>query len=96
MNREVHVPVHVDAEKSAIVADHGCLPGLAVTKFDVGVILNQDTDPAISFAVDQALSMVRDPAIATRCREAAELVYSLEIGTASYEAICDNMRGHVA
>ncbi len=67
-----------------------------VTKFDLGVILNQDTDPAISFAVDQALSMVRDPAITTRCREAAELVYSLETGTASYEAIYDQMLGQVA
>ncbi|MCP9223431.1 glycosyltransferase family 4 protein [Erythrobacter sp. LQ02-29] len=55
-----------------------------VRKYNVGVLLEDESEAGIDDAVSQVLRMVRDPAVSDRCRRAAEEIYSLDVGTAAY------------
>lgn len=58
-----------------------------VTDYDVGVLAADDSPPAMQAAVDALDRLLEDPELATRCRRAAEEVFSLQSGTEAYRGL---------
>lgn len=50
----------------------------------VGYVLDGEDEAALTQAAEAMLTLLRDPDIARRCRQAAERIYSLETGVQGY------------
>ncbi|WPZ31536.1 glycosyltransferase (plasmid) [Sulfitobacter sp. OXR-159] len=58
-----------------------------VRKFNVGVIAEDASAPAMDAAFDALQSLMQDPGLPARCRATAETLFSLESGTEAYREI---------
>jgi glycosyltransferase involved in cell wall biosynthesis len=58
-----------------------------VRKYRVGVVIEGESKEQMNEAVESLLTMLDDHELPTRCRTAAEQIYSLENGTNAYDAI---------
>ena len=58
-----------------------------VARYRVGVLVEDSSDAAMDRAVEQLSELRADPELSTRCRKAAEEVFSLEGGTEKYRAL---------
>jgi glycosyltransferase involved in cell wall biosynthesis len=58
-----------------------------IRDYRVGVLAAGPGRPEMEAAWDELQALLQDPDLATRCREAAEAVFSLKSGTAAYKAL---------
>jgi glycosyltransferase involved in cell wall biosynthesis len=58
-----------------------------IEKYRVGVLVREGTREAMRRAINELDELWKDPALSTRCRQAAEEVFSLETGTQAYKEI---------
>jgi glycosyltransferase involved in cell wall biosynthesis len=58
-----------------------------VEKYRVGILVSEGSEQAMTHAIDQLEELRKDPELPARCRRAAEEVFSLESGTAAYDAL---------
>lgn len=58
--------------------------GEIVRRYQVGVLIEENTDQAMAAAVAELQALLKDPELAARCRKAAEDWFSLEKGAAAY------------
>lgn len=61
---------------------------------EVGVIIADETDESMQAAVDQILPMIRDMKVKARCRFTAEKIFSLSVGTQSYQKLYEEMQDY--
>lgn len=54
---------------------------------NVGVVIDGEDPAALARAADAAVALLLDPAVAKRCRQVAEQIYSLDAGIRSYREI---------
>ena len=60
-----------------------------ILRYSVGVIVKDGSEAAMTTALDELAVLRSDPDLPSRCRKAAEEVFSLEAGTEAYpEALC--------
>lgn len=64
-----------------------------IREYRVGVLVAGPGEVAMNTAWDELQSLLADPELAQRCRQAAEEVFSLERGTASYSALYAGILG---
>ncbi|MDB3878301.1 glycosyltransferase [Amylibacter sp.] len=62
--------------------------------YNVGVIVKDGSEAAITTALDELETLRSDPELPSRCRQAAEEVFSLEAGTEAYRKIYADILGH--
>lgn len=67
-----------------------------VRENEVGVVIRDDTDEGLEDAVDRVSRMIRDPEVRARCRHTAERIFSLSVGTSSYQNLYDQMLSDAA
>jgi glycosyltransferase involved in cell wall biosynthesis len=58
-----------------------------IRQYRVGVLADSDEPDAMAQAWDALLALLDDPDIGTRCRQAAEEIFSLAAGTAAYSEL---------
>lgn len=58
-----------------------------IRKYRVGVLATGSSAPKMEAAWDELQELLADPDLASRCRQAAEEVFSLEVGTAAYSSL---------
>jgi len=64
-----------------------------IRRYDVGVIVEEGTEAAMTAALEELDSLMADPDLASRCRRAAEEVFSLEAGTEAYRRLYAEILG---
>ncbi|MGC9418253.1 MAG: glycosyltransferase [Rhodovulum sp.] len=64
-----------------------------IRRYRVGVIARDGSDAAMDEAVAELDQLRKDPDLATRCRQAAEDVFSLERGTDAYRSLYRDILG---
>jgi len=62
-----------------------------VEHYRVGVLVRENSEAAITEALDELEILLSDPGLASRCRRAAEEVFSLKAGTEAYRGIYRNL-----
>lgn len=62
-----------------------------VRDYRVGVLAQGPEPEAMAAAWEELLDLLEDPELASRCRKAAEEVFSLEAGTAAYARLYDQL-----
>ena len=62
----------------------------------VGVVVRGSAEPEMQAAFDALLVLLADPGLATRCRKAAEELFSLDAGTAAFAALYEQVIGAAA
>ena len=62
-----------------------------IRDYRVGVLAQGPNPQAMATAWSELLALLNDPDLASRCRKAAEEVFSLEAGTASYARLYDEL-----
>jgi glycosyltransferase involved in cell wall biosynthesis len=60
---------------------------------NVGVIIEDEIIESLNHAANSAIALIGNPDVATRCRQTAERLYSLESGIKSYKKIYRKIRG---
>jgi len=65
-----------------------------IRRYNVGVIVKDGSKATISVALDELEVLRSDPNLPSRCRQAAEKVFSLEAGTEAYRKIYADILGH--
>ena len=58
-----------------------------ISRYNVGVIVKDGSEAAMTIALDELAALRSDPDLPSRCRKAAEEVFSLEAGTEVYRKI---------
>lgn len=64
-----------------------------IRDYRVGVLAQGPDPQAMATAWSELLALLKDPGLASRCRKAAEEVFSLGAGTASYARLYDELTG---
>jgi glycosyltransferase involved in cell wall biosynthesis len=71
-----------------------------ISEYRVGVLAEGPEPEAMTAAWSELTALLKDPELASRCRKAAEEVFSLESGTAAYarlyEQVLEGERGCAA
>jgi glycosyltransferase involved in cell wall biosynthesis len=62
----------------------------------VGVVVRGSAEPEMQAAFDALLVLLADPGLATRCRKAAEELFSLDAGAAAFAALYEQVIGAAA
>ena len=65
-----------------------------IRRYNVGVIVKDGSEAAMSVALDELAALQSDPDLPSRCRQAAEEVFSLEAGTEAYRKLYADILGH--
>ena len=65
-----------------------------IRRYNVGVIAKDESEAAMTTALDELETLRSDPDLPSRCRKAAEEVFSLEAGTEAYRKIYADILGH--
>ena len=65
-----------------------------IRRYNVGVIVKDGSEAAMRAALDELEVLRSDPDLPSRCRQAAEEVFSLEAGTEAYRKIYADILGH--
>ena len=65
-----------------------------VRRYNVGVIVKDGSGAAMTAALDELEALRSDPDLPSRCRQAAEEVFSLEAGTKAYRKLYAEILGH--
>ena len=65
-----------------------------IRRYNVGVIVKDGSEAAMVTALDELEALRSDPDLPSRCRQAAEEVFSLEAGTEAYRKIYADILGH--
>ena len=65
-----------------------------IRQYNVGVIVADGSETAMKVALDELEVLRSDPDLPSRCRKAAEEVFSLEAGTDAYRKIYADILGH--
>ena len=65
-----------------------------IRRYNVGVIVKDGSEAAMTTALDELETLRSDPELPSRCRQAAEEVFSLEAGTDAYRKIYADILGH--
>ena len=65
-----------------------------IRRYNVGVIVKDGSKAAMTTALDELEVLRSDPDLPSRCRKAAEEVFSLEAGTEAYRKIYEEILGH--
>jgi glycosyltransferase involved in cell wall biosynthesis len=65
-----------------------------IRRYNVGVIVKDASDTAMNAALDDLEPLRSDPDLPSRCRQAAEEVFSLEAGTEAYRKLYADILGH--
>jgi glycosyltransferase involved in cell wall biosynthesis len=61
--------------------------GAIIRRFRVGVVVRDNSAAEMARAVAELETLMRDPGLARRCRDAAEEWFSLEKGAARYDRL---------
>ena len=64
-----------------------------IRRYNVGVIVNDGSEATMTTALDELAALRSDPDLPSRCRKAAEEVFSLEAGTDVYRKIYSKILG---
>ena len=64
-----------------------------IHRYNVGVIVKDGSEAAMAVALDELETLRSDPDLPSRCRKAAEEVFSLEAGTEAYRKIYAEILG---
>jgi glycosyltransferase involved in cell wall biosynthesis len=64
-----------------------------IHRYNVGVIVKEGSEAAMTTALDELETLRSDPDLPSRCRKAAEEVFSLEAGTDAYRKIYAEILG---
>jgi glycosyltransferase involved in cell wall biosynthesis len=64
-----------------------------IRRYNVGVIVKDGSEAAMTTALDELETLRSDPNLPSRCRQAAEEVFSLEAGTEAYRKIYADILG---
>ena len=65
-----------------------------IRRYNVGVIVKDGSEATMTTALDELAALRSDPDLPSRCRKAAEEVFSLEAGTEAYRKIYADILGH--
>jgi|TARA_B110000908_G_C10231919_1_gene441063 glycosyltransferase involved in cell wall biosynthesis len=65
-----------------------------IRQYNVGVIVKDRSEAAMATALDELSALRSDPDLPSRCRQAAEEVFSLEAGTEIYRNLYARILGH--
>jgi glycosyltransferase involved in cell wall biosynthesis len=65
-----------------------------IRKNNVGVIVKGGSEASMALALDELETLQSDPDLPSRCRKAAEEVFSLEAGTKAYRKLYADILGH--
>lgn len=65
-----------------------------IRRYNVGVIVKDGSEAAMAVALDELAALRSDPDLPSRCRQAAEEVFSLEAGTEAYRKLYADILGH--
>ena len=65
-----------------------------IRRYNVGVIVKDASKKAMAVALDELETLRSDPDLPSRCRKAAEEVFSLEVGTEAYRKLYAEILGH--
>ena len=65
-----------------------------IRRYNVGVIVKDGSEAAMTTALDELEALRSDPDLPSRCRKAAEEVFSLEAGTEAYRKLYADILGH--
>ena len=65
-----------------------------IRRYNVGVIVEDASKKAMATALDELEALRSDPHLPSRCRTAAEEVFSLEAGTVAYRKLYAEILGH--
>ena len=65
-----------------------------IHRYSVGVIVKDGSEAAMAVAIDELEMLRSDPDLPSRCRKAAEEVFSLEAGTEAYRNLYADILGH--
>jgi glycosyltransferase involved in cell wall biosynthesis len=65
-----------------------------IRRYNVGVIVKDGSKAAMTTALDELSALRSDPDLPSRCRKAAEEVFSLETGTEAYRKLYADILGH--
>ena len=65
-----------------------------IRRYNVGVIVKDGSKTSMTAALDELAALRSDPDLPSRCRKAAEEVFSLEAGTEAYRKIYADILGH--
>lgn len=81
-----------------VVANHGVGDVASIIqKYKVGVLVSGSSEYEMMQAWDELNVLLKDPNLASRCRRAAEEVFSLESGASAYEALYEKvLEGHAS
>ena len=64
-----------------------------IRRYNVGVIVKDGSEAAMTTALDELEALRSDPDLPSRCRKAAEEVFSLEAGTEAYRKLYAEILG---
>lgn len=64
-----------------------------IRRYNVGVIVDEGTEAAMAAALEDLDALMADPVLPSRCRQAAEEVFSLEAGTEAYRRLYAEILG---
>ena len=64
-----------------------------IRRYNVGVIVKDGSEAAMTAALDELEALRSDPDLPSRCRKAAEEVFSLEAGTEAYRRLYAEILG---
>jgi glycosyltransferase involved in cell wall biosynthesis len=64
-----------------------------IRRYNVGVIVKDGSEAAMATALDELAVLRSDPDLPSRCRKAAEEVFSLEAGTEAYRKLYTDILG---
>jgi glycosyltransferase involved in cell wall biosynthesis len=64
-----------------------------IRRYNVGVIVKDASETAMNAALDELEPLRSDPDLPSRCRQAAEEVFSLEAGTEAYHKLYADILG---
>ena len=65
-----------------------------IRRYNVGVIVKDGSEAAMTTALDELEALRSDPDLPSRCRKAAEEIFSLEAGTEAYRKLYADILGH--
>lgn len=67
-----------------------------IRRYNVGVLVNNDSEASMEEALGKLEFLMSDPELVSRCRIAAEEVFSLESGTQAYLGLYEDILGQMA